>query len=364
MAVFDSELSDAVLTAQVEDVVRAVTAISQDPIGIGEIYIALYGMVTSESVTTADGAVANQIGNASLADVVNLVEAIYLGRQESLSDGVGVNDSAQLQWLVILLEALGLAGSAEAAARYRIGLVQGIKLLDSLAQFFGADVLETLGVGESLLANALKMSGLVDAITIQEAVTPTFLLSVTAADAIRITPADAVRMLFNPTLEEGVEISAGFIAPNGSFTTWAMNTRSGAVTEYDNFAFNSFGTIGGRYYGASDQGLYELLGDDDDGADIIGTIKGGLMQFGGTQLSRLKEAYIAVRNGGGFVLKITTGDGLSYTYGVDARSMRSTKVHMGKGQRARYFAYELTSLGQDFDLDTLEFVPIVVQRRV
>jgi hypothetical protein len=37
---------------------------------------------------------------------------------------------------------------------------------------------------------------------------------------------------------------------------------------------------------------------------------------------------------------------------------------MGKGQRARYFAFELISAGQDFDLDTIEFVPIVVQRRV
>jgi hypothetical protein len=44
--------------------------------------------------------------------------------------------------------------------------------------------------------------------------------------------------------------------------------------------------------------------------------------------------------------------------------MRSTKFHMGKGQRSRYFAFELISAGQDFDLDTLEFVPLVVQRRV
>jgi hypothetical protein len=49
---------------------------------------------------------------------------------------------------------------------------------------------------------------------------------------------------------------------------------------------------------------------------------------------------------------------------VSTRSMRSTKVHMGKGQRARYFSFELISTGGDFDLDTLEFVPIVVQRRV
>ena len=44
--------------------------------------------------------------------------------------------------------------------------------------------------------------------------------------------------------------------------------------------------------------------------------------------------------------------------------MKTTKVNMGKGLRARYFAYELISTGQDFDLDSVEFVPLVAQRRV
>jgi hypothetical protein len=37
---------------------------------------------------------------------------------------------------------------------------------------------------------------------------------------------------------------------------------------------------------------------------------------------------------------------------------------MGKGLRSRYFAFELVSTGQDFDLDTLEFIPLVADRRV
>ena len=96
-------------------------------------------------------------------------------------------------------------------------------------------------------------------------------------------------------------------------------------------------------------------------------MRGGYLQFGGTHLSRLKAAYLAVRNttdDAVFVLKIETGDGVEYIYTVDTRNMRSTKVHMGKGQRARYFTWELVSDGQDFDLESLEFVPIALNRRV
>jgi transketolase len=42
----------------------------------------------------------------------------------------------------------------------------------------------------------------------------------------------------------------------------------------------------------------------------------------------------------------------------------NTKFEIGKGIRARYFSFELTSTGQEFDLDSIEFLPIVNQRRV
>jgi hypothetical protein len=44
--------------------------------------------------------------------------------------------------------------------------------------------------------------------------------------------------------------------------------------------------------------------------------------------------------------------------------MITTRVQVGKGLRARYYAFELETVdGQDFDLESIEFVPLVVQRR-
>ena len=37
---------------------------------------------------------------------------------------------------------------------------------------------------------------------------------------------------------------------------------------------------------------------------------------------------------------------------------------IGKGLSARYFAFELTTPGQDFDLDSVEFIPMMRDRRV
>jgi hypothetical protein len=191
------------------------------------------------------------------------------------------------------------------------------------------------------------------------------LLNVVASETIEITPEQALGMILGQTVAEGIAINAGYIEPNGSFTTWTMNTRTGAVAEYSNYEFNSFARVGNKYVGATSQGLFELLGDTDDGTNIIAELKGGYFQFGGTHLSRLKGAFIAAAGEeGNYVLRIETKDGEVYDYRISARNGRSSQFHMGKGQRSRYFAYTLTSAGQDFTLDTLEFVPVVLQRRV
>jgi hypothetical protein len=136
------------------------------------------------------------------------------------------------------------------------------------------------------------------------------------------------------------------------------------VTEYSNYQFNSFAAMGSKYLGANENGLYELNGDDDDGEDIIAQIKSGFAQWAGARFTLFKGIYLGVRGEGDFVLRLTTGDGSTYNYGVSTRNMRSTKVHLGKGLRARYFAFELISTGQDFDLESIEFVPLIADRRV
>ena len=76
-------------------------------------------------------------------------------------------------------------------------------------------------------------------------------------------------------------------------------------------------------------------------------------------------AYLGMRGEGEAILRLLTGDGRRYDYLVKTQNMRTTKVNMGKGLRARYFAFELEIIdGHDFDLDAIEFVPIVTQRRV
>lgn len=153
-----------------------------------------------------------------------------------------------------------------------------------------------------------------------------------------------------------------YIVADAGGSAWSLNTRTKTVTELTNYTFNGFGRVGDSWYGCAPNGLYELTGPDDLGNPIPVRVRSGLMRFGGTRLSRLKSAYVTARSVGLLEMTIETGEGVEYVYEVTPYEMRTTRIHMGKGQRATHFLFDISA--DSLDLDVLELVPIVVQRRV
>jgi hypothetical protein len=344
--------------------VRARPVTVTDEIDVSEALNVFYGMVVVERVRLALAQTANFAYQLTATDVAHIADRLYPAVPAALADGIGLELAQQAQQAITVLEGLGLQPALAPMMLYGRSIEDTIRVAGVLGRFFGGDISEGIGIAPVLSGYASKGVVLTETIGLAENVTPQLILRVTAADTVGIDADDALQLVFNGTISDGIEIAAGYVAPNGSFTTWAINTRTGATTEYSNYAFNSFAKLGDVYLGASTDGLYTLTGDDDDGADIIAQIKSGFAQWAGTKLTGFKGAYLAVRGGGDYVLKLETGDGSTYTYAVSAKDMATTKITLGKGLRARYFAFELISTGQDFDLDTLEFVPLVSERRV
>lgn len=347
----------------VKSVIAYLEAVS-DEVDISEVLSATAGIAMLESIKVTQTHIPNHKFNFVMSEATTVAEKLVRGIPVALTQALTITPAEVAQTAIKVIESLRISDSVAPAILYHLALTDRIAVADALAKFLGADAIDTLTVAPALSGVAGKGGQIAELISITDTLTPLFVLRVVAEDTLSIDDADVVRMLFNGALSDAVQLTGLYLGPSGSVATWAMNTRTAAVTEYENYAFNSFARIGNKYLGASEDGLYELLGDDDDGTDIIATIRSGLAQWAGTHLGSFKAAYLAVRGEGQFVLRVVSGDGKTYNYTVVAESLKSTKINMGKGLRARYFAFELVSTGQDFDLDTLEFIPLTAQRRV
>ena len=134
------------------------------------------------------------------------------------------------------------------------------------------------------------------------------------------------------------------------------------ATHYTTFPFDRIVRFNDKHYGVAADGLYELTGDEFDGAPIVSVVRTHPTDFRARELKRPVSLYLGGRVGADFRVSVIDSetDTNAYNYRpVDKTGARNYRAFFGKGIRARYLAYAMTNTnGGDFELDdvTPEFV--------
>lgn len=147
---------------------------------------------------------------------------------------------------------------------------------------------------------------------------------------------------------------------------WAVNLDGFGSTTYSGYPFNSFANIGGRYFGASATGIHELEGDTDAGAPIRASVDFGVRDFGASLKKTVSEVYLGMSSTGHLFIKILA-EGREYVYRTRSYSEhpKQQRVTLGKGLKPNYAGLQLfNDDGADFALDSVEFVPVTMSRRI
>jgi hypothetical protein len=295
---------------------------------------------------------------------ISETEGFILKHPVTLSQNIHLSLSLAGATSLKLLQKFLVATTSSPVFNYRLALAGRVVVRDILGHFVSAVLAQLFTVQPALGRQFIANKSLAQLLTVHPSLNNKLVLQLVGH--LQVTPGQLMRMLYNgDQLLDGVTITALYISPSGVTTTWAVNTRTNAVTEYLNYDFRSFASMGNRYIAAGPDGLYELNGDTDDGEVIIARLMSGYLQLNEKKMFGIKGAYVAIRGGGRFYLKLISGDGREYVYELMAQpNLMTTKVKVGKGIRTTYMAFELVTEGQDFDLDSIEFIPMTSGRRV
>lgn len=155
-------------------------------------------------------------------------------------------------------------------------------------------------------------------------------------------------------------------ALNSLGSVWVVNVDTAAAWRYEGYGFNSFFKRDESYYGVAEDGVYLLEGDDDAGADIDARLDTGRSNFGESKTKTLPSVYLAVASEDAMVLRVEA-DGQEYFYEARSSSadLKNHRVDVGRGLEGAHWSFSvLNKDGADFDLASLEFVPIVNKRRI
>ncbi len=169
-------------------------------------------------------------------------------------------------------------------------------------------------------------------------------------------------------IEEGATAFVHLSIGGETYTGWVMNTANGAASEYQGLNFNSLCKIGNRYFGASDTGIYEITGNDDDGTSIATYVQSGLIDFGTALEKSVPVAYLGADIDGRVALGVSVSEkaGVS-TYWYEANrelaAINNVKVPIGKGLSGRYWKFGIASDALS-EFDAVTVIPVTLKRRV
>jgi hypothetical protein len=329
-------------------------------------YIWTAGGYIMENLVAGDGVTVLARTHVLMTQALKVAQSQVVGMLATLSEHITLTPAFTAHLGSFMLNRLMVSDIASAQLRYAVTLADTLHIADVLAWFLGGTLNDGFTVGDDAERAYIAGAAITEFFTVALGQTYSMAFRITVNDGFEFEADDILKMIYTETISEIIDIDVLYQSLGGNTTAWAINTRTGAVTEYQGWNFNSFVQFGNKYVAAAKDGLYELNGPTDNGLNVIADIMGGFLQPAGPHLSGLKGVYLGQTGQGYWLLKIETGDGREYVYQrLSNPAMMTTKFTIGKGINARYIGWELINVeGQDFDIDTIEFVPMIRARRI
>lgn len=149
--------------------------------------------------------------------------------------------------------------------------------------------------------------------------------------------------------------------------TLCINLSNLACGQYCNYSFNSFCEIDGKHYGATDDGIFELVGDTDAGEDINAWLELPMSDFGINNVKRLRRIYLGYEATGDLIIKVKDNEDNERSYPLDNIALDKQiggEVTIERDQLGRYWGLRIDNVrGAYFAVDSIEVVPVILGRK-
>jgi len=312
--------------------------------------IGYYGnMAFYNKVLSAERIAAHYYAGAGYGAWFDLAWEAVGVKQNSLSDGVSISQTYQLIDSTVMTEGISLTASQIDTVPLVIVVTDSVTMSDLSAG--GSSY-------ENLVAQTITMSESV--IALREA------LGV-VTDTVTFDGVQSMTQLMISAINDGFIIGIGAIISGEQYTGWVMNANTHAVSRYVQYPFNSFTDVQGVQLGATEDGIYELTGGTDDGDDINAAVLTGRDDFGDSVMKRMLKAYLGLSTDGQMYLTTIANENERRTYLLDVNNttVREAKIDLGRGVKSRYWQFEITNVaGSDFEIEAVEWFPVMLTRRV
>jgi hypothetical protein len=309
---------------------------------------AQFHLLVTEYITVLDNL--GIVINASITDSISMLSPVtnFLNNITTIAEVISLNTSlsTKVTFLNTIVDLIKILDSAE--------LSNLLTIVDSMLL---QTTIQNLYVG---LANTI--SNILINTTVQN--TLAHLMSI--SDSLLLDENLSSKAILSALLEDVIIIRLPESEDTEKYSTFLYSPETSAVTEYSNYNFKGCARFLDNYLFYNDSGLYKRGGSKDDGADVVAKIALAGLTFGTSNLKSIPSAYLGVSNSDSIILRVSV-DGKAQVYyqlNKHTEDLHTQKIALGKGLIGRYFQFELITSADTFNLESIEFLPIMLNRKI
>lgn len=301
---------------------------------------------TIGSLWTGDGNIDSSFGTSGNLSAIKSFNDL-------ISDGMSVADAIRISLVLSISDKFNITPSITGLGMFRHKVEETLTLEDIINRAFHAEVSDSMNFAGISLAEFLALITVSESFGIDDTVAPGLGIKQIISDAFEVLDATGVKLLLHELIEDGMGIEVSVILEGEAWECWVLNTSAFHVSVYSGYNYNSYAVFNDIAYGCKSDGIYELSGDDDDGAAFHSGIILPQTNFGADNKKRFRRAWMGV-SGNDLTLKVETETG-NKTY-----QMVDSEIGITRDLKGRSWTFSL----EDFDsLDSISLVPVILSKR-
>jgi hypothetical protein len=305
---------------------------------------------------------------SNLIEYFNLIDSLLVELNASVSESIVY--TATLLGIIKQIEEIRdrvmLVSSISDNIIFINNLIGIISTLDSNTFGINKSVSETINVLDTISSLYDVISGVIDNITFADTTSHIFLCTTSLLDSISYSHTLSNKYNILEELLESFIISVPTLSGQENYLAYLFSPETNSTTNYNNYNFTSAAIFNGKYVFGSSSGLYEYGGDNDDGTLIKVELETAAIGFGTSNLNLVPAIYLGVSNDAALYLKVRV-DGKAechYKLNKKTNNLDTRKIDLGKGLIGRYFQFELVTTANTFNLESIDFFPLELRRKI
>lgn len=345
-----------------------------DSIAFTDMVVGRVAWVFESSLRLADAAVTRMDASSSFADSVAFNDVVHGTVMLIANSALALTDDP-----TITLHALLSASSTLQLSDEALGSMSGNIIAASIfvlisngamARELFDDFESSIEFTDSIVGQVRALAAVLDTLELSDTAEARMFAFGTVSDTVSF--ADATTGILSGNLDVfDTLMFTGVIRWLGDpYSVYSVSLDNQAVSEYENYNFNSFAVINGEAYGMGAAGVYNLEGADDAGEPINSRVRTGLNNLGTALKKRVPNVYVGYTTTGVLALKVVTTDsGVKKANYYTLRPLPKSDVtdnrfDVAKGLSSVYWQFEIANEdGAGFELDEVRAWRMLTNRR-